>query len=102
MTTMTASSIDLCTPQVAIRELTTGELDEVNGGIIPIIGFAIALGSHIGVGSVTTGITGHLMTSFGLGMATFSMASYFHSRRGGGGGGGGGSISYWLRSGKSK
>lgn len=98
MNTMTASSVELFTPTMAIRELTTRELDDVNGGFFPVIGFAVALGSHIGVGSVTTGIVGHLMTAFALGAATFSMASYFHIRRSGGGGGGG-TKSRWSRRG---
>jgi hypothetical protein len=51
-------------------------LDDVNGGFLPVIGFAIALGSHVGVGSVTTGIVGHLMSGFALGLATFGLAVY--------------------------
>ena len=94
MNTMTASSNELRIPTTAIRELTTSELDDVNGGFFPAIAFAVALGSHIGVGSVTTGIVGHLLSGFGLGMATFGMMSYWGpgpiSGRSGGGGAGGG------------
>ena len=65
----------------AIRELSASELDEVNGGILPVIGFGLALASHVGVGGAATSVLGHVMSGVALGMATYGLARYF----GGGG-----------------
>jgi hypothetical protein len=62
-----------------IRELSLSELDEVNGEFLPVIGFGLALFSHIGVGGVASSALGHVMSGVGLGMATFAFASYMHA-----------------------
>jgi hypothetical protein len=59
------------------QELSIEELKAVNGGILPAIGVAAALASHIGVGAITTSAAGHFITGFGLGFAVFSAASYY-------------------------
>ncbi|QIB65708.1 hypothetical protein [Kineobactrum salinum] len=70
-------------PEVATApvELTESDIDNVSGGILPAIGVAAALASHIGVGGVATSVTTHLLSGFGLGYAVFGAASYY----GGGG-----------------
>ena len=67
-----------------IRELSSSEIDEVNGGILPVIGFGLAVASHVGVGGAATTVLGHIMSGIGLGMATYGMASYFGRYRSGG------------------
>jgi len=87
----TATQIDFASPNLAetnggIRELSPEELTAVSGGFLPVIGFALALASHVGVGSVTTSVAGHFITGFSLGYATYSMSVYFGGYGGGGGG----------------
>lgn len=65
-----------------ISDIADGDLELVNGGVLPAIGFAIALASHVGVGGAATTVTGHILSGVGLGMATFGLANYL----GGGGG----------------
>ncbi|WP_157976749.1 hypothetical protein [Parahaliea mediterranea] len=67
-----------------MRSLSADELEQVNGGVLPAVGFALALASHIGVGTTTTGLVGHFATGLGLGIATYTMMGHY----GGGGGGG--------------
>ncbi len=64
-----------------IRELSPGEINEVSGGILPIIGFGLALASHVGVGTATTTIVGHAISGVALGIASFSLARYFGGGR---------------------
>ena len=62
-------------------QLTDEQIDIVNGGILPVVGFGIALASHVGVGGAATTVTGHILSGVGLGIATFGLARYL----GGGG-----------------
>ena len=56
-----------------MQELTVQELDQASGGILPLIGFAIALVSKVG-GS--TGVVGWAASSAGLVLATYEGAKY--------------------------
>ncbi len=55
-----------------MRELTVQEMDQASGGILPLIGFAIALVSKV------TGSTGvaWAVSSAGLILGTFEAAKY--------------------------
>lgn len=74
------------TSVVGIREVSLEELDEVAGGVLPAIGAGLALAAHIGIGTTTTSLAGHLISGASLGLAAFAVASYY-------GGSGGGSTS---------
>ena len=61
---------------LAIRELNIDEIEEVNGGFVPVLAFAGALASHVGIGGAAASLTGHLLSGFALGAATYSLAEY--------------------------
>ena len=53
-------------------------MDEASGGIVPLIGFAVALAGHVsGLGGVTT----WAISSIGLIAGTYSAAQYLHDRK---------------------
>ena len=57
-----------------MRELTLQEKEEVGGGILPLIGFGLALaGKLVGGGGVTTWAIG----SSSLILASYGVADYF-------------------------
>ncbi len=64
-----------------IRELTVNEVEDVSGGILPIVGFALAVAARVGVGVTTTNVVGHVGAGASLGIATYSFCNYL----GGGG-----------------
>ena len=57
-----------------MRELTADELDEVSGGILPLVGFGLALAGKV-MGS--TGVAGWAVGSASLVLGSYSMAEYF-------------------------
>ena len=56
-----------------MRELTVQEMDQASGGILPLIGLAIAVAGKVG-GSA--GVVGWAVGSAGLVLASFEAASY--------------------------
>jgi hypothetical protein len=58
-----------------MRELSDAEIDEVQGGIAPVIGFGVALASHA---SGFSGVAGWALSSIGLIGATYGLAEYLH------------------------
>ncbi|WP_163932581.1 class IIb bacteriocin, lactobin A/cerein 7B family [Paraferrimonas sp. SM1919] len=63
-----------------MRELNLNEIEEVNGGIVPIIGFGIALASHVGVGGAATTLTAHFLSGAGLALATYGLAEFLSDK----------------------
>ncbi len=61
-----------------MRELNQQEMDEASGGIVPLIGFAVALAGHL---SGVTGVTTWAISSVGLIAGTYSAAQYLHDRK---------------------
>ncbi|WP_028773937.1 class IIb bacteriocin, lactobin A/cerein 7B family [Shewanella waksmanii] len=59
-----------------MQELTKNEIEQVNGGAVPVIAAGLALASHIGVGGSATTVLGHVMSGAGLALATWSFAEY--------------------------
>ncbi len=59
-----------------MQELNVHEMDQASGGILPLIGFALALVSKVG-GS--TGVVGWAAGSAGLILGTFEAAKYLGS-----------------------
>ena len=62
-----------------IRELTVNEIEEVQGGVLPVVDFALAAAARVGVGSVVTNAAGHVAGGVSLGIATYSLANYMGS-----------------------
>ena len=69
------------------RELTEQELEEVNGGIFPFLGFGAAVIGHTGLMGATGGSIGmamgfgaHMITGFSLGLASFQLMARYHTR----------------------
>jgi lactobin A/cerein 7B family class IIb bacteriocin len=61
-----------------MRELTETEIDSVNGGILPLIGFGLALA---GKAFSSAGVFGWAVNSAGLILASYSLGDYMRSRR---------------------
>ncbi|MCL1142743.1 class IIb bacteriocin, lactobin A/cerein 7B family [Shewanella gaetbuli] len=59
-----------------IEELTFDEIEQVNGGIAPVIGAGIALASHLS--SATLG--GHLLSGAGLIVGTYGLLDWLSSK----------------------
>ena len=59
-----------------IRELTISEVEDVSGGILPAVGFALAVVARVGVGVATTNVVGHVAAGASLGIATYAFCSY--------------------------
>lgn len=55
-----------------MKELTQSELNEVNGGIAPLIGAAIAVYSHF----TATTMTGAVLSRVGLAVAVYGVGEY--------------------------
>ena len=77
MDTWTSTHVTNLNMQEATRELSDTELAMISGGVLPVIGFGIALASHVGVGGAATTFTGHFLTAVGLGLATYGLANYW-------------------------
>ena len=58
-----------------MRELTAKEIDQVNGGILPVVMFGVALGSKF----TATSLAGWAFSSAGLIGATYQAAKYLGS-----------------------
>ncbi len=61
-----------------MRELTVQEMDQTSGGILPLIGFAVALVSKVG-GSA--GVVTWAASSAGLVLATYQAAKYLGNQQ---------------------
>ena len=61
-----------------MRELNQQEMDEASGGIVPLIGFAVALAGHL---SGFTGVTTWAISSIGLIAGTFGAAQYLAANK---------------------
>ena len=59
-----------------MRELTLNEMEEVSGGVLPVIAFGLALAARVGFGVATTNVVGHIGAGVGLGIATYSLCEY--------------------------
>ncbi|MBA6413107.1 class IIb bacteriocin, lactobin A/cerein 7B family [Parahaliea sp. F7430] len=68
----TAEVTPLITAISPCRELTTEELENVNGGVAPIIGIAVGAIGQLGARSMLTAIAGRI----GFGLAVYDLANY--------------------------
>ena len=59
-----------------MRELTQNEIEQVNGGVVPVIGFAAALGGHL----LSRGLLSWAASSTGLVTGTYGLMEYMSSR----------------------
>ncbi len=59
-----------------IQELTMEEVQQVNGGIAPVIGMGIAVASHLGSASLGA----HLLSGAGLIVGTYGLMEYLSAR----------------------
>lgn len=57
-----------------MRELTIEETEEVGGGILPVVGFAVAVVGHM---MGFSGVAGWAVSSIGLITSTVGLAYYF-------------------------
>ena len=57
-----------------MRELTTDEIERVNGGVLPLIGFGLAL---LGKGMGSAGVFGWAVGSASLILSSYSLAEYY-------------------------
>ncbi len=60
-----------------MRELNTQEIDEVSGGFLPVVAFALSLGGHL------AGFSGPItwaLSSAGLILSTFGAAAWLDSQ----------------------
>lgn len=55
-----------------MRELNREEVDQVNGGVAPLIGAAVALYSHF----TATTFTGAMVARVGVAVAVYSVGEY--------------------------
>ena len=56
-----------------MRELSQDEIEQVDGGVLPLIGFGIALGGKL---TATSGLASWAFGSAGLIYATYGAAEY--------------------------
>lgn len=59
-----------------MQELTMNEIEQVDGGIVPVIGAGIALASHLGSASLGA----HLLSGAGLIVGTYGLMEYLSSK----------------------
>lgn len=57
-----------------MRELTLQEKEEVGGGILPLIGFGLAVAGKVTAGG---GVTGWAISSASLILGSYGLAHYF-------------------------
>lgn len=58
-----------------MRELTEAEVEEVSGGIVPVIAFGASLAAHM---SGFGGVAGWAISSVSLIASSYSLAQYAH------------------------
>jgi lactobin A/cerein 7B family class IIb bacteriocin len=56
-----------------MRELTSDELEQLSGGVVPVIAFGAALAGHM---SGFSGVAGWAISSVGLVTASYGLAEY--------------------------
>jgi hypothetical protein len=68
----------------SLSELTQSDLQQVQGGLLPALGFAGALAGHVGLFSASggtismaAGVAGHIVSGFGLGYAAYSLGTAY-------------------------
>lgn len=59
-----------------IRELTINEMEDVSGGVLPAIGFGLAVAARVGIGVKTTSVVGHVLGGVSLGVSTYAFCQY--------------------------
>lgn len=60
-----------------MRELNTNEIEQVNGGIVHLLGYAVAVLSSTGART----LGGYLLRRASLGLATWGMVEHFSEDR---------------------
>lgn len=61
-----------------MRELTVQEMGQASGGILPLIGFGLAVAGKL---AGSTGVVTWAISSASLILATYGAAGYLHNRK---------------------
>ena len=56
-----------------MRELNVNEIEQVNGGIVPIVGFVAAMGGHM----MARSMAGYVISRVSTVTAAYGLAEYF-------------------------
>ena len=59
-----------------MRELNVNEIEQVNGGLLPLLGFGLAVVSHAGARTVV----GYFLTRASSLLAGYELAKYFSKK----------------------